>query len=52
MLAADVQLAEGVLRHARALQDHGIKLKILATWLGGDVRCGDGIGGSPKLGLD
>ena len=33
MLAADMQLAEGILRHAGRLQDHRIELEIVAARL-------------------
>ena len=30
MLAADVDLAEGILRHARSLQEHLVKRRVVA----------------------
>ena len=37
VLAADVQLAEGILRHAGRLQDHLVEQRVLAARLGLDV---------------
>ena len=52
MLAAHMQLAEGILGHARRLQDHGIELDILPARKAREIGGGDGIGGSAELGLD
>ena len=52
MLAADVQLAEGILRHARRLQDHRIERGIVAARLVLNVLGGDGVGRGAGLGLD
>ena len=52
VLAAHMQLAETVLRHARHLQDHGIELGVVAAGLGLNVLGVDGVGGGAGLGLD
>ncbi|WP_293382355.1 hypothetical protein [Phenylobacterium sp.] len=52
VVAADVQLAEAVLRHARRLQDHLIELRIGAGRQVVDERLGHGIAGGAQRGLD
>ena len=52
VLAADVQLAEGILRHARRLQDHLIEQRVVAAGLVLDVLGGDRVGRGAELGLD
>ena len=52
MFAADMQLAETVLRHAGHLQHHGIELGIVAAGLVLNILGGDGVGRGAGLGLD
>src|SRR5262249_46550152 len=52
MLAAHMQLAEGILRHARCLQDHGVEREIVAARLCVDLLGGDRISGRAGLVLD
>ena len=52
VLAADVQLAVRVLRHAGRLQDHLVQLAVIAPRHGLDGLVGQGVGGGADLGLD
>ena len=52
VLAADMQLAEGILRGAWRLEDDLIEQRVLAARLGLDVLGRDGVGRGADLGLD
>ena len=52
VLAADMELAEGILRHARRLQDHLVEQIVRTAGRGFDVLRGDGVGRGAGLRLD
>ena len=52
VLAADMELAVGILRHVGHLQNDRVEQRIVATGLTLNVLGGDGIGGSAQLGLN
>ncbi len=52
VLAAHMQLPEGILGNARCLQDNLIQLRVGAARLDIDIGGGDFVGRSAQLGLD
>ena len=52
MVAADVELSEGVLNHVGRLQQNLIELHVLSAGLGVDLGAVDGVGRGARLGLD